>query len=307
MGFSLGSLLNPISAIGGLFGGGGGDAPPAPDYRGAAEATAAGNQTAAQIAANASRLNQFTPYGNLTYSPVEGSAIDPTTGQPNANFQRYSATQTLTPAQQQQLDANQRLQFGLTGAAEQGLGAARGLFSNPTVDMNGLPNPIGGEGAQAAIMQRLQPQMDRQREQLRTQLLNQGIGMGNEAYSGAMTDQNQRENDLLTQAALQGINLDIGARGRGLQERAYQQDRPLNLINALRSGGQIQSPNFVNTPQQQMVAGPNYLGAADAQYGQQMNAYMKEHSITPGAHAGVAETAQVMALDQGGRLIRRVQ
>jgi creatinine amidohydrolase/Fe(II)-dependent formamide hydrolase-like protein len=41
------------------------------------------------------------------------------------------------------------------------------------------------------------------------------------------------------------------------------------------------------------------------QSGQQMNAYMKEHNIIPGAHAGVAETAQVMALDQGGRLIRR--
>jgi creatinine amidohydrolase len=41
------------------------------------------------------------------------------------------------------------------------------------------------------------------------------------------------------------------------------------------------------------------------QSGQQMNAYMKERNITPGAHAGVAETAQVMALDPGGRLIRR--
>lgn len=41
------------------------------------------------------------------------------------------------------------------------------------------------------------------------------------------------------------------------------------------------------------------------QSGQQMNAYMKERNIAPGGHAGVGETAQVMALDQGGRLIRR--
>jgi creatinine amidohydrolase/Fe(II)-dependent formamide hydrolase-like protein len=36
-----------------------------------------------------------------------------------------------------------------------------------------------------------------------------------------------------------------------------------------------------------------------------MNAYLKERSIAPGGHAGVAETAQVMALDKDGRHIRR--
>jgi creatinine amidohydrolase/Fe(II)-dependent formamide hydrolase-like protein len=36
---------------------------------------------------------------------------------------------------------------------------------------------------------------------------------------------------------------------------------------------------------------------------QQMNAYMKERGITPGGHAGVAETAQVMSVD--ARQIRR--
>jgi creatinine amidohydrolase/Fe(II)-dependent formamide hydrolase-like protein len=41
------------------------------------------------------------------------------------------------------------------------------------------------------------------------------------------------------------------------------------------------------------------------QSGQQMNAYLKERSIAPGGHAGVAETAQVMALDKDGRHIRR--
>jgi creatinine amidohydrolase/Fe(II)-dependent formamide hydrolase-like protein len=41
------------------------------------------------------------------------------------------------------------------------------------------------------------------------------------------------------------------------------------------------------------------------QSGQQMNAYLKEHSVAPGGHAGVAETAQVEALDKDGRHIRR--
>jgi len=41
------------------------------------------------------------------------------------------------------------------------------------------------------------------------------------------------------------------------------------------------------------------------QSGQQTNAWLKERNITPGGHAAVAETAQVLALDQGGRLIHR--
>jgi len=38
---------------------------------------------------------------------------------------------------------------------------------------------------------------------------------------------------------------------------------------------------------------------------QQMNAYMKEKSITPGGHAGVAETAQVIFFDEAKKQIRR--
>lgn len=38
---------------------------------------------------------------------------------------------------------------------------------------------------------------------------------------------------------------------------------------------------------------------------QQMNAYMKERGIVPGGHAGVGETAQVIALDEARRQIRR--
>jgi creatinine amidohydrolase len=41
------------------------------------------------------------------------------------------------------------------------------------------------------------------------------------------------------------------------------------------------------------------------QSGQQMNAYLKEHKVAPGGHAGVGETAQVVALDAGNRHIRR--
>jgi hypothetical protein len=44
------------------------DPPPPPDYASAAKETAAGNKEAAQFAVNANRINQYTPYGSLTYT-----------------------------------------------------------------------------------------------------------------------------------------------------------------------------------------------------------------------------------------------
>ena len=75
-----------------------------------------------------------------------------------------------------------------------------------------------GMTAQQAIMSRLDPQLQRQRSQLETQLANQGLVRGGEAYNAAVTEQQQQENDLRTQAALQGINLDMAARQQGLGE-----------------------------------------------------------------------------------------
>ena len=120
------------------------------------------------------------------------------------------------------------------GPREGQYGYARGL------DLSGLPQtPINaGTTAQQAIMGRLQPQLERQRAQLQTQLINQGIPPGSEAYRTAMMEQGQRENDLLSQAALQGISLDQAARSQAFGERAtanqaYNQAVQQNLQQGL--------------------------------------------------------------------------
>lgn len=76
-----------------------------------------------------------------------------------------------------------------------------------------------GMTAQDAILSRLNPSLERQRSQLEQQLANQGIAQGSEAYRTAQTEQAQRENDLRTQAALQGLSLDMSARQQGLNEQ----------------------------------------------------------------------------------------
>ena len=239
--------------------------PPAPDYAGAATATAAGNLEATRAATAANRINQYTPYGSLTYNR------DPSAATPDEG---WSATQSLSPEQYQILQRNQNLSTGLLGTAETGLGKVNDLLSNPTIDESRLAQmPISGQSVQDAIMSRLDPQMARRREQLDQNLANQGIPIGSEAYTNSMTDQGQQENDLRINAALQGINTGLGARQQGIQEQTYMQDRPLNVVNALRTGSQVTMPQFANVPQQSTTTGANYLGAAQQQGQWDQNMY----------------------------------
>lgn len=131
-------------------------------------------------------------------------------------------------------------------------------------DTSSLPSaPVNaGTTAQQAIMARLQPQFDRSDEQLRSRLANQGIMPGSEAYNNEINLAGQAKNDAFSQAALQGINLDASARKSALDEQSYLRQLPLNELNALRSGSQVQNPNFSGAPK----TGVDYTGAAQNQY-----------------------------------------
>lgn len=72
-----------------------------------------------------------------------------------------------------------------------------------------------GTSAEKAIMARLEPQMAKQRVSTETQLINQGLRPGSEAYNNAITLLGQQENDQRTQAVLQGLGLDMSANAQG--------------------------------------------------------------------------------------------
>lgn len=253
-----------------LEGGGKGSAPPAPDYTGAAVATAAGNKDAAIATAEANRVNQITPYGNLTYKQD---------GTSNSGNPTWTATQTLSDAEQQKLDANNKLTQSLLGTAQNGLGQVDNLLSDTSLDESKLAQPsIQGQAVQDAVMSRLQPELDRQQQGLDNQLANQGIMQGSDAWKTAQTQQSNNRNDLETQAALQGINTGQAARQQGVAEQYAAQSRPLDIVNALRTGNQVQNPQFVNVPQQANVAGPDLLGAAQGNYNAQMGQYNAQQS-----------------------------
>ena len=75
-----------------------------------------------------------------------------------------------------------------------------------------------GQTGQAAIMSRLAPQIEQSNAAYANTLKNQGITLGSEAFTNAMRVHDQQNNDLLSQAALQGINLDLSANQQGYNQ-----------------------------------------------------------------------------------------
>jgi len=275
--------------------------PPAPDYVGAAKQQGIENLEAARTTAKLGNPNVYSPYGNQTVT-YEGDV--PT------------VTQTLTPQAQETLNAQQKVQTGLANLGSQGVQTAQNVMGTPfqfggpsvqtaldTSQIAKMPVSAGTTG-QEAIMSRLEPSLARNRVSTETQLINQGLRPGSEAYDNAIKLVGQQENDARTQAVLQGLGLDISANNQGFnqalqggqfgntaQQQALAQaiqgrQMPLNEITALMSGSQIQNPTF--SPYQ----GTNVQGApianATAQEGQfAQNTYNQQMASANAQNAGL--------------------
>jgi len=265
-------------------------APAAPDYAGAAVAQGAANLEAARATARLSNPNMYTPYGSQTVS---------------YNGDIPTVTQTLTPTAQRTLEAQQNVDFSLSNLAQKGTGIASNVLDKPfsfngpavqtSLDLSNVAKmPVNaGTTGQEAIMARLEPSLAKQRTSTETQLINQGLRPGTEAYNNAIQLLGQQENDARQQAALQGLNLDIGANAQGfnqalqggqfgntaqqqaLAEAIQQRQMPLNEINALTSSSQIQNPQFGAYTGANVAPAP--IAQATAQQGQfAQNAYNQQ-------------------------------
>lgn len=207
----------------------------------------------------AGQLSQFQYGGPGVQMGVSGGMYGLAgTGPQGLNLQNVDLSQLIGSGVQNQVSANQ---YGLAGVGPQGLnlqgldlsgigGPAQALQQGqfgyaaqgtPTaqlqgqIDVSGLPQAPTNAGmtAQQAILSRLSPQLTGERQQLQTQLINQGLRPGGEAYNNAMMAQAQKENDLMLQAAAQGISLDQAARQQAFNE---QQSRAMFANQAALSG-----------------------------------------------------------------------
>ena len=253
-------------------------APAAPDYQGAATATAQGNLDAARAASAANRVNQVTPYGNLNYSQ---------NGTDQYGNPTWTATTSLSDVGQQLLNNQNQASLGLGSTINSALGRTQEMMGqgfNPNLPSTGM-NP--GQSYQDAYMQRLKPQIDQSREALNNQLANSGIPVGSEAYMRAQMSQGQKENDLLNSATTQGFNVGQQANQQAYNQALTNYNIPLNTLSALRSGAQVQNPTFQNVPQQATTSGADILGASQMGYNAQMGGFNAANAAQSNFNSGL--------------------
>ena len=269
-----GSKFHPLRIMSGAAGediynkggGKGGKAPKAPNYMALAKQQAEMQKEINRETLAANRVNQITPYGNMQYTQ---------TGTDQYGNPTYTATQTLSPEQQDIYGKQTGLYSDLLGSANAGLSNYQKSLENPQIDLSTLPqvgiNP--GETYSDAIMRRLQPQQERQQAQLETKLVNQGIPQGSEAWNAAKTQLAQEQNDQLTSAITGGMGVGLSANQQAFQQALANQNLPLNTLNALRTGVQMTQPNYVNSAGMQSWQAPDSMGAANQQYANKMGGY----------------------------------
>lgn len=237
-------------------------APPPPDPAATAAAQAAANKETAIASQELAMIDQVTPFGNLFFEQI---------GETQEGTPRYQATQTLAPEQQRLLDlANEAGElYGVTALDQ--LTGVSGALSDP-LDFSSLGAiPTADEGTRTAvsnaIMGRMNPQIDRDRERLESQLVAKGIPFNSEAYVQAMDDFDRRVTDMRLAADIQAGNemsrdfgLDMASRDVAARELVEGRAQPLRELAAMLTGAQVETPQFVSTPAAQ-VAPTDVIGA----------------------------------------------
>ncbi len=230
-------------------------APAAPDYKGAAEATQKSQMS-----------SQYTPWGQSVYS------ADP------SSPSQYRQDISLTPPANQTADTLMQNYNQMGLLAGQQLGRVGQGLTQP-MDLSSMQQVADRSYADQTA--RLDPQWA-QREQLKqTELRNQGLVAGGEAWNNAMGAENMARNDAYTQARLAAIST---------MPQTYQMatdisNQPLNRYNALMTGAQINSPQFGMTPS------ANYNQAAQGQNAYNMGLYNTGVSSANSANSGLMSLA----------------
>ena len=222
--------------------------PDQPDYQGAARTQAGGSIGTAIANSMMGQNNVNSPLGSQTWNQIGTNTIS-IPGIGDVGIPRFQQDIKLSPEQQALYGGQTALQGGLLGQTAQNL-------SQP---IGNSPQDIADK-AYGAMTSRLDPQWAQREEAQKTQLANQGLAPGGEAYSNAMRDFNSARTDAYQQANLGAIQT---------MPQSYQiaqglRDMPLNEMNALKSGSPVSMPQF----QQGMpgnAQGPNTLGATQQQ------------------------------------------
>jgi hypothetical protein len=164
--------------------------------------------------------------------------------------------------------AMQRMDRAKTDAEQQALLGAAGEYGN--IFNRGLAARQQGFGERSDI----------------ANFLNQTRGQ----QFGERTTMSNMANALRQAQSAEASNLMSASgaeRTRAIQEQAFLRNLPLNELNALLGGGQVQNPQFENYNTAGYVGGPDMLGAAQQQYQAALGSANAKNAGTAGLTSGL--------------------
>lgn len=283
-------------------------APPPPDYKAQAEATAASNQAAQTSADWANRPDVVTPWGTESWASTQ--QIDPATGKP---VTKWTQTQALDPQAQATLDAQQSGDLAKATIAQQQLGRVGEQFGRD-FDTSGMQalgmSPEAGQGLMAGLdmgslgampqadaaerqrieqmlMDRMRPEHEQMQQGLETKLQNMGLTRGTPQFARELQrlqDQQSRARFDAMQTGGQEMermfNMGMQGRQQGWQE-LLGSGQFQNQAQAQKYGQQAQTSAYQNQVRQQQMA------EAERERNRGLNEY---NALMTGTQVGQLET-----------------
>ncbi len=294
-------------------GGKGGSAPPAPDYTGAAQATAAGNKETAIATQVGNMVNQYTPYGSVTYNKVGEEYGTP----------RYEQRVSLSPEQQAAYNKDVAMNARLQDVGMQGVGYVQNALNAPlqspgqAVSSAGTTNfqtgvnapTLNTAGGNLAGMQRNisepsiglqtggqagQIQSSMESPELTQQRVTDALYQQQTQYLDPQFERSQAK--LENQLANQGITRGSEAWNNAMQDanmqkqQAYEPARSSAIGQGVAAGSQmfqnqLAGGQFANTAQQQAYQ----QSLSNAQMQNQARAQQLQEALSTGQFANQAQ------------------
>jgi len=254
--------------------------PKPPDPYKTAAAQAGMNVDTAIAQQGLNMVDQYNPYGSVTYEQTGMGGFTNSSGQ-WVDLPEYSQTTTLSGDQQAILDQGEIASLNMaTLAADQSAAVQRSLsepFSYDTSDTEKWLYELGASGLNETAAQ--------QEAALRSTLANQGIQPGSAAYNSEMARLAKQSSSAYNDLALKGHQ-------QAYNEAFSEYNNPVNVISSLLYGGQVNNPATASsaTPQTS-VGGVDLMGAVNNAYNQkvaQSNAMMGGLFGTAGTLGGAA-------------------
>lgn len=267
------------------------DRPEVPDPKETAAASIGSNVSTAVANSYLKNTSQRTPFGTLEYKQTGTKQItDPYSGT-TVDVPTWEAVQSLSPQMQALFDKSTQAQSGIADRVNSMLATAPSTNMDPADlqttfgDAGNITRTYGTDFSEDrkrvedAMLARLNPELERSDEALRTRLANQGIKAGSDAYSRELESAARSRDDARIgvilaggqeQSRLAGLEAQRAGFQNAAQQQAYSQalgrgqfantaiagNNAANLnsrsqwvseLAALLGRSQPTNPNFVNT------------------------------------------------------------